>query len=1722
MLMVVLAGQSVWAQKITPTLELTDKSNNTNKVLAEGEALSEDYYPNWVGFVKPAVAIFTEDGGLRTSQAEKYKITYYINGHESDTSFDSDASGNQITTDATTGTTITRYYGDVKIGSGTGNVTVKVVAAVKDAFKDAYESVSATYQVHIVPVTPVVSVTPNPISLKVGQTTEQQSWNNKWKYTNYSQKVALPTPSITITDNGHTQDLSSYYDITYAPKADGSSDKIEIVSSGNSANDGYTTYLAVKLTGTDKEGSDLDNESDAVKPYSTPATAYLTVTFTPKPEYASTYEAKNLDVPVSINFTSTKMTATLSMINPLTNAPMAAGEKLHYVKYGHNYCANNYMHPFPIPVVTGSDGTDLSKHGQLAVKYFVVEDNTYEDRCQAPETMDNGTVIPAGQPTMSSLYYRPATTNLNSDPALFQTGLPGLLKVGMVVVAAQENSNVGGIETWYNFTTKKPIANTREGYEERDTEYRCLTDTTYFYIDVTKRSPKLVFDPDPSSVNLTQNNAITFNNRFEVSGIIDDSNDGEAGLLTYDGNNGGDTFQYSFEFPADAGIVITNWPHYDRMVALDADGNKVAPTGYDWSDGGKPTYNDEQQAKIKTYKYWSVKGFGTDKLWTMTFTKTSAEYNAETGKDLQIKYTIWPWNHVKWDIGEEQIVTYTVTDSKIPELKIDPSELVATLGQQGFAEPDVWVVDNLGSDVSKDFEFTYTIDDQSSTGTTVANSADHSFKHEVTIGNNNTGDVTVHVVATNKKDGNGDDIGGYTVHELTGDYVIHIIAGSPLYEIISSKEEGAVRNVGNTGTTDEDYAKDKVMGKMHFIGTGTIFAGYTISGIPGLNIRFGTYDGSTWEVKADGTEEIGSYDNANDIRNGVAGDEGKGNRFISDSTPVVLNEDGIATGGSFYELYAITNGFLTIDARWEAGKTYTLIDFDNPDVKEVFAPAALVKGDHTFTMPLLEDHSYHLYCTNGQINMHGVSFEPAFINGISDTAPVTTGSAFLNGLTTVPTLAEMPLPSIVTYSSSNPSIAEIDATTGAVTPKTLSYDGVDIRGKVQSQTKENVFKWPSYHLIVADIPTYRLGDGLDQSGSGLDDDTFGGQSGQKVTTYNIPTPIRMTYGGWQNPYTQIKMDGTTNAVSSDAWENKGQYGVGGYTADDHQFNKFIDGFSWSNVCKENPSDENGYIDYRNYLTGADNMSKGREGYYMNTFTLPAHGSFWRFEPRTSGYLFVYLVQNGVCSYTGDPHSLQNTDKNYDRLMWQPLYVVDETGAPVTTDVSYTDDPNMAAGVKAFLGEHATYTEGVIRCAKDDDNVKAETNLTPEGNDGTVFMWRKEVKGAYTGFEADYKGDNASKNNLKNAIVDAWTGAGQNQTIFKDDECNGYALISKSYVRYAVRVKAGKSYWVFQNNSKPQFSGFAFVPDGFDGAPANNDGPAPVAVTISDNDAVATDQYLAGNFSDYNVPLNVTYAGRTFKNQTWTSLCLPFAVSEYNFKKVFGEKAKIVTYEKLTKNNTNVHFVQHNYHMLEAGRPYFIYPDYDKVDGTAPASKTNIVFEGVTIEMINNAVIPAASNINEDSHKEKIFASDGFQFVGTTNYDSSMMPMFSYFISETPGKEGQLSRVGKYRPGTTEIRTEGLAIGRYRGYMKNPTSDESLARIGMSNFEEPYEDVPEDQQNVVTRIAGVTDGSVFDSMGTILNNGIFTIDGKKIGGKNSDLSKLPAGVYIVNGKKQVIK
>lgn len=1731
MLLIVLSAQGVWAQKVTPTMEISP--------LDASGYLDNSYknvYPNWGSFTTPTVSLYTGTSDNRTSVLSKYQITYYIDGHENDATFSSDEKGRQITTDAKTGTTITRFYGDVQVGANAGTaVTIRVVAKVKEAYANDYaETVSATYKFNINKVTPsAYSVSPASLTVGVWHTDKYYSgyevgddWyyrNNTWDYSNTSAMIPVPTPSVSITHNEYVQDLSRVYDVTFAPKA-GSEDYLEVKTDGASQGIGADTYIIAKLTDEQKL-SPANGSADNVDPYKSAVNATLVATFTPKDAYKGSYNEVTVEIPVTIqDFDKTsKMTVSLTLDGVTAtenkNDEQSETNTLNWSRWNDRTSVNEGIasHHLPKPIVVGSNGAILSKNNQLSVCYFAVEDNTVLDDCQKTELNPWGEVWNAGESTSGNLS-RTANLeySLNGAETLYNAYKPGLIKVGAFVYLHDEGTpeatDASALANWYQYWDEQTVnLNANETGNTSDTKtYRRVTPVKYFYINVLKRAPELVFDPDPTGVHYSTADEINMNNRFELSGKIGDENDGTAGTLTYgpQWGAGDDTFWYTFEFAADAGIVVNNWPHYDRMEALDADGNAVVATDWDWENGGKPKYTNEQLAAIKTYRYWSVKGFGTDNLWSIQFTEPG---------EKQITYTIHPFNHTRWDIGTTKVQTYIIDAAKQTKLNIDPKELVASISQVGFVEPEVWVTDAFDEEVSKDYSFSFEIQSTTETGdtkTTVANDGGdgNGPKHEVTIGNS-VGDVVVKVTATT--DNAKYDTG---CHTLTDTYTIHILNTNedtnPLYEIISSKDDGAVRNEGNTGTTDNDYAKDKVMGKMHFIKTGQFYAGYTISGVPGIDIRFGKFDGSVWNVKEDSSDDIGSYDNANDIVSGVSGQH---NKFIGDDTPVQLNEEGIATGGHFYEFYAHTNGFLTVDARWEANHTYVLIDYDYPEMKYEYTPTALTKGDYTFPMALLEDHSYHLYCTTGgQINMHGLSFNPAFINSSSDTAPVTTGSAFLNGFPNVPTLAVAKMPT-VTYSSDNTDKATVNSSTGAVTPVALTFadnpNYVTIRGKVASQVStlaEKVFKIPYYNLVIADIPTYRLGDQKDSSGEGKDGFGAGGaifvpQPGTRVTTYNIPTPIEMTYGGWENTYTQRVPDGSGEKIKeniSDGFKAKTNAEIAGFTSTDTQFNKYLDGFTWSNVATQNPSDERGRTNYKNYLTDATKVADVDQNtdtrdYYMNTFTLPAHGAYWRFEPRTSGYLFVYLVQNGICSYTGDPHSLQNTDKRYYGLDWKPLYIVDEAGLPVST---VTDLGDMNQSVQDFLGNAGSYTKGLIRCDKNDANVKkaAEAVGTPTADFSFLWQFLKEQNEA--GFDVDYKGSNDNKATLHDNIISSWTGAGNTQNVFQDPESKGYSMISKAYVRYAIRVKAGKSYWVFQNASKPNLCGFGFVPDGFNGAPANNNGPAPVAVTIQDTETLAQSLTNAGGAANiYDKPANVTYAGREFKNKHWTSICLPFAVSEYNFKKIFGKNAKIFTYEKLSNDYKTVHFVQHNYRMMEAGRPYFIYPDYDEAAAIEAGGKTGIVFEGVTFEENK----PAGSDISKDAQKPLIISKDGFEFVGT--YDGEQMKRYSYYIN------GKLWRVNN---------EGGLPCGHYRAYMKNPTSDSSLARLGGSTFEEPYEDT--DTPVTPTTIKGITDGTIVETESMSGLKGIYTIEGRQISTDASTINNLPAGVYIINGQKQIIK
>lgn len=1760
MLLIVLSAQGVWAEKVNPTL-LINLSSEFNSVPV-GQA----------NFTKPDVSLKTyEADGITVKEdvTSYYTITYYIlNGAETEPSYTRDVNNRDISTDNTTGTTVSKSYGTVTIGhKAGGTVRVYVKATPKAAFTEQYEEKTGFYTFTVTSVTPTV-VLPAELTIHAFSSTTATT-NHKdpdhptdddllYNYIAKSEVLALPAKNLYVTSStGFKQDLSSLYNVSYSfTRPDGSSATM-IVEDGNG-------NMKISMSEYADNNPKVDILSEIEKLYPQAGDIKLTVTYTvaDKEKYGGYNDAVG---EVTINVVKNDfqtLTASLNFAENHSTKETAIVFSRWNDKDKTGYNANA-IHPLPVPTVTNSAGADISN--KVRIMYEIVEEESESDDCQRNHMNPWGEVWEAGESTQGSLnpgYYNHIGTN-NTNP-FYQNYKPGYVKIRAYAVTNLTDEA-------YNEYAQLP----GEGYSLGENEYR-ISDPVEFYIYIKKRKPTIVLSPNPENITLSTDNAIDMNNRFNIKGYVTDEYDGTAGTLTYGAQwgEGDDTFWYTFEFTKDSGIEVVDWPHADRVEMYLEDGTKIVPsmewgfikkeideeTGNEYDVyGTKEVFREandwnktHEKSEIARFVYWSVKGFGTDNVWKMKFTKATDA--------CQIKYRIYPFNHARWDVSDEVTVTYKIVNAITPTLNIDPDHLSALVNQTDFVEPEVWVTDPEGTEITSDFKFKYTITSDGGTGTTVSSPSGDNYTaygkpdHEISIGST-PGDVTVQVEATTIESENSNAI-NYNPQTLTGTYTIHVFnneSSNPLYEIINSKD---------VASFDNDYAAaaDPRMGKLHFINTGNLYTGYSIDGIPGLILRFGKYDGSVWNIIADTSGDPTEQCNSKDATTKC---------IAYDETPVVLNEDGIATSGAFLEFTSATNGYLRVDARWEVGQSYTLIDFDYPDVVQVYTPTATTKGEYQFPYPLLTDHSYQLYCsTEGQLNFHGIGFDPVFLK-TREGGKVTKGSSFLNGYQNVPSLA-LDNTTNVTYivdettnlNNAPAKCAEIEtAAVHKVTAKnftilnkaettmpdaTTSTDVV-IQGKVMSSLNAEAyaaadvththgipFKLPYYQLSIADIPTYRLGDGLDTSGLNKDASDYIPAPGTEVTTYNIPTAITMTYGGWKNKYT------ANSKEQQDTYEVKTDNEVAGYTKTDNQFSRHIDGFSWSNVGKTNPVSENNVGNYRAYRWTNDKAESDTEDadeFYHNTFDLPAKGAYWKFEPEEDGVIFVYLVQNGVCQYTGNSSDLVNTTKTPHGLDWKPLYVVDESGKPAdmldATSMATIDDFVASGGTGAggTDDESDAYTEGLVRASIADANImrfrsminsSTESDYNTEfaalraklteaatkyeaGNkdeaklDSCMYQWTyNNSKGVETGFAIDYK-DADKLEQMKLQVLNHWAKAGERQVIFQDVNGPGYAMVSKAYVRYAINAKAGKTYWVFQQGSKPNLCGFGFVPYWF----PNKSKVDNQAITLDDNTSLETS--LSGK--DLTKTSTVTY-NRTFKNNTWTSLCLPFSVSQRNFKKVFGENAEIVTYDGVTNNGTNAHFIQHNYHMMEAGRGYFIKPAWD----SETTQKTSVVFENVTIETkvdddneftattLTN--MPALNKFTMFDHEEyKTQKAQALRMVGT--FDGEDMPAYSYFIN------GKLYRI-----------TATKHCGRYRAYLKNPGENPSFSRLGGSTFEQPFEDT--DEEKTVTKINGVHEFKGEDMTDLKLADGIFNVAGQKVADKNVSTSDLSKGIYIINGKKVVIK
>lgn len=1614
--------------------------------------------PNFDKLAEPAVVLTNGTANV----TPYYQINYYINGQPTD-GLTTNSHGAEITKDPVTGSEVERVYGQFLAGSKAGTVKVMIVAVPRNAYASQYEIVEGSYEVEIKKIKPQIgfeyNIPENGITLNVNQTIAQTQYSNTWQYQNsYEEHVALPKYTLDyVLPSGAKESALKYFDVTIehlntdrtpitVEDTDGKTyavkmDRITPTTENKLTQDSITvssTASTALVTGLSESDARSQAAASVVQ-----GTNYVKYTFAPKAGYGDTYETPDpVEIPVTVGVIEGKIKLKLEGIS--TTKP----DTIRLYKYNQDGLASKHPDALPIPTLKDQNNKELIVTGNpITYNYVIVKDSVYYDDCtnniiQAASYEGNQQT---GKLTGLQLQYTPGGTHL------IQTGDAGLTKV--IVFASVASWYTGYDNVFQMYDDEYP--NMKDGYGNPISKIITRPDT--FYVETLKRTPYVVIR-DQEGTELTQLNVykgqeITFNNMYDIAGRFDDEHNKATELgsapeeLEFASASNPNGFWYTFNVPAHllqpstpsdpttAPMQILNWPTASQIDTLKYKSGELV--GQD-----------------SIYLYHSDRGYGDAyRSWKIRF-------NADG--DYPISYTIHAWNHVKWDTSSEntRTISFVVTDKKRTVLVIEPTEKFArTTDGNNFDEPIVKVMCG-DEDVTDKFTITYDIKDGSSitggtegaTGTQIV-AADGT----VTIGTR-TGIEVVNVTATAKT-----DYSATYVDPAAGVYRIKITDDVFGYEIMNQCDnESAI------------IANPALLGKFHILSGSKLASGTTITGVPGLDITFGNFNEDVdWYVQETTVAHIGCGNASN-----------TSNAFVINGGQVELNEEGLPTHGGYIVFSPYTNGYLTVDARWQTGATYRLIckTAEGKIWAEDYKPTSNVNGEYTFANALMVGNEYFLFdVTSGDLNFHGANFTPAYVvNRESDKETNATATIFMNGYHgDLPTLING-ANSYVTFASKSDSYVTV-GTDGTLTPVATTYKYNDndnpenlkrfvtITATVTSSKTtscSSLSKQTKLYVFVSDIPTYWTPDVADE-------DKEQPTAGTVVTTENIPTNIKMTFGGWKSGVTQHNTQ-----TKGDAWtfKGKGNRVGGGDDDDDPQYNQYLDGFDCYISGDNNPKDEKGvqYTTYNYHRGSAYDYVENSKG----SFTAPVTGTYLKFEPRESGTLFVYVVQNGACDKTN-----QNKATDNYKMKWRPLFIIDEKGQPVTMNDDFTavkDFLSSGSDASTHLG---SYTRGIIRSTVNDATIAAvvgENKHAISGMNKTadcVYDW-SEFKG--TAHDADQ-------------LIEVWKGkaVGDRQDLIRLDN-GGYTLVHKAYVRYTFNVKAGKTYFVLQGGSKLEFGGFSFVPNGFPEAGDYNqeNGKTQADLPIQTYDQFTTEV----DDCDYTVKNHTYTAGK------WSSICLPFSVQESQVKEIFGDDVMLLTCDSVmtkTPGKTNyLHFTQHAYRMIEAGRPYLIKPS--EMSSTL-YNNGSTTFKHVSIEMTTDgkAVDPSIYNVSLL----------GGEYVFKGLYKGENMPAYSYFAAAD----------GLYRYATDYADPDGSKMS-YRAYIRTDKGQEALAR----SFNMSYDDA----LDRIDASEGITTGILsIDSNGEMdvhTDDRIFNLQGVYVGRGAELLQTLPQGIYIIGGRKHVVK
>lgn len=463
--------------------------------------------------------------------------------------------------------------------------------------------------------------------------------------------------------------------------------------------------------------------------------------------------------------------------------------------------------------------------------------------------------------------------------------------------------------------------------------------------------------------------------------------------------------------------------------------------------------------------------------------------------------------------------------------------------------------------------------------------------------------------------------------------------------------------------------------------------------------------------------------------------------------------------------------------------------------------------------------------------------------------------------------------------------------------------------------------------------------------------------------------------------------------------------------------------------------------------------------HENTFALPAMGSFFKFEPEANGKLTVFVEQQGAIHNVGG--------KLYpEKIRKRPVYFLDETGKSIPANYAYTSS----------------------KVNKADWTKIQQTNNTSNDN----FYTKEYMDKLQKYYQDIIDGNNKSFTNFNSAVPDAdkhnaltlgtsiqpiivlheesnaniLVGDGMSETGDKNYDNTGYMLISEGYVTYTFPVEAGKTYYLFASRTKLALSGFCFDKD----ENYKTENLQNVTLYGDKDNATTINGLTEGN--QYNMTLN----NRSFGANKWYAVVLPFSVSQKQMKSVFGNDVKVLHYSDV--EGTDLNLFEHFYQMIVGGTPVLVKPSKEV---------TNPVFNNVTLT----------------SQKVVDIENTGFKCTGSWN--NVDFPEYSYFI------DAKTNSFYLYDPTKVEKNTVRPHAGAFRSWIISTSTNPSEAKqltMHINGIEEQGETTA-----IWNAISGNDDAEV-------ASKGIYSLSGQKMNA--ADTRSLPKGIYIVNGKKFIVK